>query len=71
MPQIRAVDDLDGGEPYRVLAGDYRRGETLPDWAPVPIVAGTPVGPAVPIFRKLDDSVVEEELVRLREGGHS
>ena len=71
MPQIRAVDDLDGGEPYRVLMGDYRRGETLAAWAPVPIVPGTPVGPAVPIFRKLDDSVVEEELLRLREGGHS
>jgi methionyl-tRNA synthetase len=71
MPQIRSVDDLDGGEPYRVLTGDYRRGATLPEWAPAPIVAGTPVGPAVPIFRKLDDSVVEEELTRLREGGHS
>jgi methionyl-tRNA synthetase len=71
MPQIRQVDDLDGGEPYRVLMGDYRRGETLPEWAPAPIRAGTPVGPAVPVFRKLDDSVVEEELERLREGGHS
>jgi methionyl-tRNA synthetase len=71
MPQIRAVDDLDGGEPYRVLMGDYRRGETLAAWEPVPIVPGTPVGPAVPIFRKLDDSVVEQELERLREGGHS
>ena len=71
MPQIREVDDLDGGEPYRVLTGDYRRGQTMAAWEPVPIVAGTPVGPAVPVFRKLDDSVVEEELARLREGGHS
>jgi methionyl-tRNA synthetase len=71
MPAIRSVEDLDGGDPYRVLMGDYRRGVTLSQWAPVPIVAGTPVGPAVPIFRKLDDSVVEQELQRLREGGHS
>jgi methionyl-tRNA synthetase len=71
MPEIRSVEDLDGGDPYRVLMGDYRRGETLAAWQPVPIEAGTPVGPAVPIFRKLDDSVVEQELERLREGGHS
>ncbi|HET9658193.1 MAG TPA: methionine--tRNA ligase [Kineosporiaceae bacterium] len=71
MPQIRSVEDLDGGEPYRVLTGDYRRGVTLPEWAPAPIVPGTPVGPAVPVFRKLDDAVVEAELERLREGGHS
>jgi methionyl-tRNA synthetase len=71
MPQIRDVDDLDGGEPYRVLTGDYRRGETLAAWQPVPIVPGTPVGAAVPIFRKLDDAVVEEELARMREGSPS
>jgi methionyl-tRNA synthetase len=71
MPEIRSVEDLDGGEPYRVLTGDYRRGVTLPEWAPAPIVPGTPVGPAVPIFRKLDDAVIEQELERLREGGHS
>jgi methionyl-tRNA synthetase len=71
MPQIREVEDLDGGEPYRVLMGDYRRGETLSGWAAVPIVPGAPVAPAVPIFRKLDDAIVEQELDRLSEGGHS
>ncbi|MGZ4613782.1 MAG: methionine--tRNA ligase, partial [Kineosporiaceae bacterium] len=62
MPQIREVEDLDGGPGYPVLAGDYRRGVTLPAWGPAPIVPGTPVPPPSPVFRKLDDSVVAEEL---------
>ncbi|MGZ4625245.1 MAG: methionine--tRNA ligase [Kineosporiaceae bacterium] len=65
MPQIREVEDLDGGPGYPVLAGDYRRGVTLPAWGPAPIVPGTPVPPPSPVFRKLDDSVVAEELARL------
>jgi len=48
------------------LTGDYRLGETVAPWRSEPIVPGTVVPPPVPIFRKLDDSVVEEELARLR-----
>jgi len=47
--------------------GDYRRGETLSAWQRRPIVPGTSVGPPTPIFRKLDDSVVAEEIARLEE----
>ena len=67
MPEIREVDDLDGGPAYPVLMGDYSRGDggSVPRWAPAPILPGTPVGQPVPIFRKLDDSVVAEELARL------
>jgi methionyl-tRNA synthetase len=68
MPRIDEVDDLDGGPGYPVLQGDYRLGETLPAWRPEPIVPGTPVPPPSPVFRKLDDSVVEEELRRMQEG---
>src|SRR4051794_20475929 len=68
MPQIREVEDLDGGPGYPILTGDYRRGETLPPWGPTPVVPGTPVPPPAPVFRKLDDSVVEKELAR-RGGG--
>jgi methionyl-tRNA synthetase len=67
MPEIREVDDLDGGPGYPILAGDYHLGETLPAWRPSPIVPGTPVPPPTPIFRKLDDSIVAEELARLEE----
>jgi methionyl-tRNA synthetase len=68
MPRIDEVDDLDGGPGYPVLQGDYRLGETLPAWRPEPIVPGTPVPAPSPVFRKLDDSVVEEELRRMQEG---
>jgi methionyl-tRNA synthetase len=68
MPQIREVEDLDGGPGYPILTGDYRRGETLPSWGPTPVAPGTPVPPPAPIFRKLDDSVVDEELARLENG---
>jgi len=67
MPQIREVEDLDGGPGYPVLTGDYRLGETLPHWRSVPVVPGTPIGAPTPVFRKLDDSVVAEELQRLTE----
>ena len=67
MPEIREVEDLDGGTPYPVLAGDYRRGETVAAWRSVPVVPGTPVPQPSPIFRKLDEGVVAEELARLTE----
>jgi methionyl-tRNA synthetase len=66
LPEIREVDDLDGGPGYPVLMGDYRLGETLAGWESTPIVPGTVVPAPAPIFRKLDDSVVEEELARLK-----
>jgi methionyl-tRNA synthetase len=65
MPELREVADLDGGPGYPVLTNTYRVGENVAAWAPRPIVPGTPVPPAVPIFRKLDDKVVEEEIARL------
>jgi len=67
LPEIREVEDLDGGPTYPVLMGDYTLGETVAAWESAPIVAGTPVPAPRPIFRKLDDSVVEEELARLTE----
>jgi methionyl-tRNA synthetase len=32
----------------------------------VPLPAGRPLAPPTPLFRKLDESVVDEELDRLR-----
>ncbi|WP_405061631.1 methionine--tRNA ligase [Kribbella sp. NBC_01505] len=62
-PEIREVDDLDGGSPYPIITGDYG---TQPSWASVPIVPGTPIAPPTPIFTKLAPSVVDEELARLQ-----
>jgi methionyl-tRNA synthetase len=62
MPSIVDVDDLDGGPRYPVLTGDYTVGAR---WASVPVVAGTKLAPPTPVFRKLDPSIVDEELARL------
>jgi methionyl-tRNA synthetase len=62
MPQIREVSDLDGGPDYPILAGDYTVGAR---WESVPLAVGTPLEPPTPVFRKLDPSIVDEELARL------
>ena len=62
MPEIEQVDDLDGGPAYPVLTGDYTVGAR---WESVPIEAGRPLATPKPVFRKLDPSIVDEELARL------
>jgi len=62
MPSIVEVEDLDGGPGYPVLTGDYTVGAR---WRSVPLVSGTPLATPKPVFRKLDPSVIDEELVRL------
>ncbi|XVU24855.1 methionine--tRNA ligase [Actinoplanes sp. CA-054009] len=62
MPRIDEVDDLDGGPSYPVLQGDYTVGAR---WESVPLVAGTPLSAPKPVFKKLEPSVIEEELERL------
>jgi methionyl-tRNA synthetase len=62
MPVIEQVDDLDGGPSYPVLTGDYTVGAK---WESVPLVAGTPLAAPTPVFKKLDPSVVDQELARL------
>ena len=62
MPEIREVEDLDGGPGYPILTGDYASGAR---WESVPLPAGRPLAPPKPVFRKLDPSIVDEELARL------
>jgi methionyl-tRNA synthetase len=66
-PQVVEVTDLDDGSPYPIITGPY--GEQQAGWASTPLPPpGTPLAPPTPLFRKLDDSIVEEELRRLEEG---
>jgi methionyl-tRNA synthetase len=65
MPRIEEVDDLDGGPGYPVITGDYG---DAPPWHRVPVVPGTPVPPPVPVFTKLDPTVVDDELARMAGG---
>jgi methionyl-tRNA synthetase len=68
MPRIEEVEDLDGGDPYPIITGSYGR-DVVPAWGPRPVTPGTPVAKPVAVFTKLDDSVVESELARLRGEG--
>ena len=61
MPRVEEVDE-DGGSPYPVITGHY---DGAARWASQPLRPGTPVTTPVPLFTKLDTSVVDEELARL------
>ncbi|MGH3354880.1 MAG: methionine--tRNA ligase [Nocardioidaceae bacterium] len=61
-PEIREVDDLDGGPGYPIITGDYSEQAS---WASRPLDVGTAVQPPQPVFTKLDPGVVDDELRRL------
>ncbi|MCG2802996.1 MAG: class I tRNA ligase family protein, partial [Cellulomonas sp.] len=66
LPRIEEVDDLDDpSRHYPVLTGDYA---SVPAWRPVQVVPGTPVAKPTPVFTKLDEQGIADELERLREG---
>ncbi|OKL50988.1 methionine--tRNA ligase [Buchananella hordeovulneris] len=68
LPRIEEVVDLDitreDGSPldYPIITGDYTN---VRPWASRPVVVGTPVAKPTPVFVKLDESVIAEELARL------
>ncbi|MDX6243835.1 MAG: methionyl-tRNA synthetase [Frankiales bacterium] len=62
MPELREVDE-EGGFSYPVLMGDYDTGAR---WESTPVRVGAPLAPPTPLFKKLDPSVVDEELERMR-----
>ena len=61
MPRIETVDE-EGAPSYPVITGDY---DSTFRWESRPVAAGTPLTAPVPLFKKLDDSVVDEEIARL------
>ena len=61
MPHVEEVDE-EGGVPYPVITGHY---DGAARWASQPLRAGTPLAAPVPLFTKLDSSVVDSELARL------
>ncbi|WP_017540717.1 MULTISPECIES: methionine--tRNA ligase [Nocardiopsis] len=67
MPRIDTARDSIGGEEgtseYPVITGDYGDDEAV--WESRPIRPGTPLSKPEPLFAKLDQSVVDEELARL------
>lgn len=61
-PRIEDVPSKDGGT-RQVLTGDY---VTAGGWAVSQLPVGQTLQAPTPLFKKLEDSVVEEELARLR-----
>jgi methionyl-tRNA synthetase len=61
MPRVETVDE-EGGPSYPVITGSY---DSSFRWAPRPIPVGTPLSVPAPLFAKLDQSVVDEEIARL------
>jgi methionyl-tRNA synthetase len=61
MPHVETVDE-DGAPSYPVITGSY---DTTFRWSSRPITAGTPLSVPAPLFTKLDQSVVDEEIARL------
>ena len=61
MPRIETVDE-EGGPSYPVITGDY---DSTFRWESRPVAAGTPLAVPAPLFTKLDQSVVDEEIARL------
>lgn len=72
MPHIEEVTDLDvrnddGSErTYPIITGDY---STAPTWERHPVEVGREVAKPTPVFVKLDESVVDEELARYADIG--
>jgi methionyl-tRNA synthetase len=62
LEQVCGLDD-DADRSYPIITGEYSQ---TPRWASQPVVVGATVVKPTPIFTKLDDAVVEEELSRLR-----
>lgn len=63
MPRVEEVSDLDDGRAYPVITGEYT---STPVWESRPVRVGAPVGKPTPVFQKLDEAMIDEELRRLQ-----
>ncbi|HEV2590747.1 MAG TPA: methionine--tRNA ligase [Gaiellaceae bacterium] len=64
--EYRTVEE-DGGVTHEVLTGDYSG--WVGEWRPSELPPGQQLREPEQLFKKLDDSVVEEELARMRDSG--
>ena len=63
--EFREVED--DGETHEILTGDYTG--WVGTWEPSDLQPGQSLREPKPLFRKLDESIVEEELGRMRDAG--
>jgi methionyl-tRNA synthetase len=64
LPEISMVSE-EGNADYPVITGDYAAAQAR--WERIPIVPGTALSAPTLIFRKLDPSIVDDELARLEQ----
>ena len=62
-PLLFREESEEDGSTHRVLTGEYS--SWIGRWEPSALPVGQKLQPPAPLFKKLDDSVVEEELARL------
>lgn len=64
MPRIEEVTDLDKTDrTYPIITGDYTN---VPSWGRHDVTSGTPVAKPKPVFVKLDEAIIDEELERYK-----
>jgi methionyl-tRNA synthetase len=65
MPRIEEVEDLDKpGFKYPIITGDYELGENVHPWRSETLGTGVPVPKPQPIFAKIPEEAIAEELDR-------
>ena len=62
---FETVDD--DGDAHEILTGDYT--SWVGEWRPSELPPGQKLLEPEPLFKKLDESVVEDELARMRDSG--
>ena len=68
LPHIEEVEDLDNPDfHYPVVTGDYKLGVNVHPWKSEAIDTGAPVAKPKPIFAKIPQEAVQEELDRFEE----
>ncbi|NLI18754.1 MAG: methionine--tRNA ligase [Actinomycetales bacterium] len=68
LPRIEHVVDPVNGNTYPVITGDY---SAVPAWGPRPVTVGAPVAKPTPVFTKLDEAIVDEEIARMTARGQA
>jgi methionyl-tRNA synthetase len=63
-PELEEVEE-EGGDRHVVMTGDY---DETPRWLASRLPAGRPLPEPRPLFKKLDEGIIDEELQRMAEG---
>lgn len=69
LPHLEEVSDLDDpGFTYPIITGDYKLGVNVHPWGREAIIDGTEIHKPEPVFQKIPEEAVDEELSRFNQG---